>query len=52
MSPCGEDLRVSEYEQIIEFDRLGSTFNRGNSAKLSDYGLNTGVAIPRTIIIE
>ncbi len=50
--PLREDLRVSEYEQIIEFDRLGSTFNRGNSAKLSDYGLNTGVAIPALLLLS
>ncbi|MFT6483360.1 MAG: membrane-associated phospholipid phosphatase [Neolewinella sp.] len=45
-SPLRRELKITSYDQISGFDRLGSNFELGNSRKLSDYALYAGATLP------
>lgn len=44
-APLRSDLRITTYDQINGFDRLGSNFEHGNTRQLSDFGLYAGAAL-------
>lgn len=51
-NPLRQDLRITAYEQINSFDRLGSNSEMGNSRQLSDFGLYAGAALPGLLFLE
>lgn len=51
-SPLRRELKITSYDQISSFDRLGSNFELGNSRKLSDYGLYAGAALPMLLFTD
>jgi membrane-associated phospholipid phosphatase len=51
-APLRRELEITSYDQINWFDRLGSNYEHGNTAHLSDFGLYAGAALPALLFTD